>query len=145
MILGNPQGFPFHPFEIMPATFETLTHTCDRCDGRGVLPHYGHVASGVCFACKGSGTLSQRVRTDGTVMTSLEVFKRSGQFSYACHRKTILTDSKEWCKCLLSVDLNDVEEVRQMWSTLKGQDHTHLSVTEIGSDGYENTHIYQSW
>jgi len=128
----------------MPATFETLTHTCDRCDGKGRLPHYAHVASGVCFACQGSGTLSQRVRTDGTVMTSLEVFKRDGQFAYASHRKTILTDNKEWGKCLLALEL-DHEDARLMWQLLKGEKNTHLSVTEIRSDGGEDTKIYQSW
>lgn len=129
----------------MPATFETLIHACDRCDGVGRLPHYGHVASGVCFACQGSGKLSQRVRTDGTVKTSLEVFKRGGTFSYASHRRTVLTDSGTWGKSLLADDSLSADDARILWATLKGNCNAHLSVTVISENGREDTKIYQSW
>ena len=32
---------------------------CPRCDGKKVLPHYSHVANGVCFMCKGFGSVSE--------------------------------------------------------------------------------------
>lgn len=28
---------------------------CNRCNGKGILPHYMHVANGVCFRCLGTG------------------------------------------------------------------------------------------
>ena len=128
----------------MPATFETLVHECNRCDGKGILPHYGHISGGICFACKGSGKLSQQVRVDGTVKISLEVFKRDGEFDYASHRQTILTDNKEWGKCLLADDSLSVEDARNLWADLKGNANAHLSVTNI-CDGKEDTKVYQSW
>jgi len=30
---------------------------CWRCSGMGVIPHFSHVAGGVCFACDGAGSL----------------------------------------------------------------------------------------
>ena len=128
----------------MPATFETLTHTCDRCDGVGRLPHYGHIASGVCFACQGSGTLTQRVRTDGTVKTSLEVFKRGGGFYNAEHRATVQAADGTWGKCLTYRLITDAAEARALWRDLMGQQHTHLAVTELRTDG-EVTKNFQTW
>jgi DnaJ-class molecular chaperone len=32
-------------------------HICDRCFGKGVLPHYSHVDDGVCFKCNGAGVV----------------------------------------------------------------------------------------
>lgn len=29
--------------------------TCTRCSGKGVIPRFAHVMSGVCFRCWGSG------------------------------------------------------------------------------------------
>jgi hypothetical protein len=29
--------------------------TCGRCDGKGHIRGFGHVANGVCFACSGAG------------------------------------------------------------------------------------------
>lgn len=34
--------------------------TCYRCDGKGHIPGFFHVAQGVCFLCKGSGQLPER-------------------------------------------------------------------------------------
>lgn len=30
---------------------------CPRCSGRGVINHFMHVKKGVCFRCKGAGTV----------------------------------------------------------------------------------------
>lgn len=35
---------------------------CDKCEGRGVIPYFAHVDSGVCFKCGGRGVLD-RART----------------------------------------------------------------------------------
>ena len=32
---------------------------CPRCDGSGYLPHFNHVANGVCFLCNGDGDVNQ--------------------------------------------------------------------------------------
>jgi hypothetical protein len=31
---------------------------CPKCDGRGHIEGFGHVANGVCFCCKGNRTLT---------------------------------------------------------------------------------------
>jgi len=123
----------------------TATATCPKCDGKGRLPHYGHIASGVCFACGGSGSGRIRQRTDGTVKTSLEVFMRGGQFVYAAHRATVLADDGTWGKCLICSDLDDADAARSLWRDLKGQEHTHLSVTVIEPNQPERTKVYQAW
>jgi hypothetical protein len=28
---------------------------CQRCEGTGLIPHYGHIDRGRCFACNGTG------------------------------------------------------------------------------------------
>lgn len=33
-------------------------NTCGRCEGKGSLREYAHVAKGVCFACNGTGKRS---------------------------------------------------------------------------------------
>ena len=30
---------------------------CPRCQGRGDMPQFKHVAMGTCFKCKGKGTI----------------------------------------------------------------------------------------
>lgn len=35
----------------------TMTGTCGRCDGSGRIRGFSHYANGVCFACKGTGSL----------------------------------------------------------------------------------------
>lgn len=42
-----------------------LQALCWKCDGKGNLPHYNHIAAGICFACQGSGRCSIRQYTDG--------------------------------------------------------------------------------
>lgn len=33
------------------------TTPCPRCSGHGVIPCFSHVQKGVCFRCKGEGTV----------------------------------------------------------------------------------------
>jgi len=40
---------------------ETRQENCFKCDGKGYIEAFGHYAQGVCFACKGSGTLTVNV------------------------------------------------------------------------------------
>jgi len=35
---------------------------CYKCSGRGMIPYFGHVDQGVCFACGGWGKFSKRAR-----------------------------------------------------------------------------------
>lgn len=35
----------------------TVLRPCGKCDGKGRIRAYGHVAGGVCFLCSGHGTL----------------------------------------------------------------------------------------
>ena len=128
----------------MPATYETLSATCDRCDGTGRVPHYGHIANGICFQCQGSGKVSFRVRTDGTAKTSLEVWKRNGRFDYASLRSTLQAADGTWGKSLVAREISDADEARALWRDLKGQEHTHLAVTDLRPDG-EHTQTFQTW
>lgn len=34
--------------------------SCSRCQGTGYLPHFSHVANGVCFMCGGDGLVHQK-------------------------------------------------------------------------------------
>lgn len=36
---------------------ENLMHRtiCTKCNGTGIIPEYGHVKNGKCFACNGKG------------------------------------------------------------------------------------------
>jgi hypothetical protein len=79
------------------------------------------------------------------VKTSLEVFIRNGEYWYASHRATVLTDSGTWGKCLICSDLQDADAARALWRDLKGQKHTLLSVTEVPLNGSEVTKVHQQW
>ena len=35
---------------------------CWKCGGKGVIPYFGHVDSGVCFCCGGTGKFGKRAR-----------------------------------------------------------------------------------
>ena len=127
------------------ATFTTTTATCPKCNGTGILSHYAHIASGVCFDCGGAGKISFKQRTDGSIKTSLEVFIRNGQYWYAAHRATVLADDGTWGKCLICNDLQNADEARALWRDLKGQQHTLLSVTVCEPNQPEETKVYQAW
>ena len=32
-----------------------VSHKCQRCGGRGIIPHYNYIDGGVCYECNGSG------------------------------------------------------------------------------------------
>jgi hypothetical protein len=34
-----------------------MLDNCGKCSGKGTLPHYSHINSGVCFQCGGTGTV----------------------------------------------------------------------------------------
>ncbi len=36
------------------------TVTCNRCNGRGSVPGFSHIANGTCFACHGAGRTTRR-------------------------------------------------------------------------------------
>ena len=138
------QTVPPQPTSKM-ATYTLTTATCGKCDGKGVLSYYGHIANGVCFDCQGTGKISWKDRTDGTVKTSLEVFIRNGEYWYAAHRATVLADDGTWGKCLTCNDLQDADAARALWKDLKGQQHTYLAVTDIPLNGSEVTKVHQNW
>ncbi|MNQ33162.1 hypothetical protein D3C85_465850 [compost metagenome] len=41
-----------------------VTHDCERCGGTGTIRPYRHVASGVCFKCKGEKQYTRRERRE---------------------------------------------------------------------------------
>lgn len=48
---------------------------CEKCDGKGQIDWYSHVAQGVCFSCKGSGT----VRGKSAATLAREAAKKAQQ------------------------------------------------------------------
>ena len=42
----------------MSNTTKTVQVKCTKCDGKGKLWFYSHLDNGVCYACKGAGTVS---------------------------------------------------------------------------------------
>ena len=42
--------------------YANIVCDCWKCGGKGVIPYFGHVDSGVCFACGGSGKFGKRAR-----------------------------------------------------------------------------------
>lgn len=40
----------------------TKTGTCSKCDGRGYINGFSHIANGRCFLCTGSGTMTIKIR-----------------------------------------------------------------------------------
>lgn len=41
---------------------KTIELTCPRCDGRGILDEFSHIASGRCFLCGGSKKISSTTK-----------------------------------------------------------------------------------
>jgi len=37
--------------------------TCERCNGKGKVAGFEHVYGGLCYACRGTGTIAPRKRT----------------------------------------------------------------------------------
>ncbi|MGA0092612.1 MAG: hypothetical protein ACO3JT_09770, partial [Candidatus Nanopelagicales bacterium] len=44
----------------------TMTTTCCKCNGTGTINAFGHIAAGVCFLCKGAGTVRVGAADAGT-------------------------------------------------------------------------------
>ena len=42
----------------MIATTKKINDTCGKCDGKGVIQAFRHIAHGTCFWCKGTGILT---------------------------------------------------------------------------------------
>ena len=40
------------------------TVTCNRCNGRGSVPGFSHIANGTCFACHGRGRVARKASGD---------------------------------------------------------------------------------
>lgn len=36
---------------------------CPKCDGKGVLPGFGHINNGICFKCNGAGECAEPKRS----------------------------------------------------------------------------------
>ena len=56
-----------------------LVEPCRRCNGRGSLPHYGHVLRGVCFRCNGSGLTMVAQHWQRRVFASLNRLVRTAR------------------------------------------------------------------
>jgi len=79
---------------------------CGKCDGKGVIDGFGHIANGVCFSCGGSkGRVARMTRE---LVLELEAKVATGALeAYLAHNKAVaeakraiaplkLTIDKEW-------------------------------------------------
>jgi hypothetical protein len=48
-------------------TETTTSYDCAKCDGRGRINGFQHIASGRCFQCGGSGKVELAALTDGDI------------------------------------------------------------------------------
>lgn len=64
---------------------------CPKCGGTGFIREYGHIASGVCFACNGQG----HVASNGKTVRSVKLSQISACLPGFSKRdmKTIIDDS----------------------------------------------------
>lgn len=57
------------------------TITCYRCNGRGHIPGFAHVAQGICFLCKGAKTLPARAANNiGFSQQFINGFRQNSYF-----------------------------------------------------------------
>ncbi len=42
---------------------EMKMYQCPRCDGDGRIKEYGHIQSGICFKCSGTGKVNRKPST----------------------------------------------------------------------------------
>jgi len=66
----------------------TQTVSCPKCDGSGHIQAFGHVANGVCFCCKGVGTIevgtdSQKAELSEDTRRKADWIMQSTEASYA--------------------------------------------------------------
>ena len=44
-----------------------MTYNCPKCSGNGEIPAHRNVLGGLCFKCKGSGTVNKKPVTPSTL------------------------------------------------------------------------------
>ena len=61
--------FEYNPLDLAPVHMDvidreierfylpeaTRKEPCQRCNGKGILPHFSHIMGGICFRCWGIG------------------------------------------------------------------------------------------
>lgn len=96
---------------------------CYKCDGTGQINAFGHVANGVCFACKGAGTL----------MVDLENTKG-----------TLGADFVTKCEFILNANHETFEGLSYA-RLFKAREFAHTYVMAKGArDAYGDT-VYSAW
>ena len=111
----------------MKVTNETCT--CPKCDGKGKLAGFSHIANGDCFMCGGTGTFRYKTFIGPGKELRLDVFKRNGEFWYAQFRcitwkpytltrdDGTVTEGRQGGKDLFYREVRDVEVARELWKT----------------------------
>ena len=112
------------------ATMQVTTEscTCPKCDGKGKLRAFSHIANGDCFLCGGSGTVSFKSFVGPNQETRFSVFRRDGQFYYAelrclTWKPTTFTHNgetkqgREWGRDLFYKSIDDVQVARELWKS----------------------------
>ncbi len=61
---------------ITPTKFDSV-FDCPRCDGKGCIPEFRHIAGGRCFLCAGNKTINMKVKTVKVVEKKTQVVFRS--------------------------------------------------------------------
>lgn len=124
----------------------TVAVKCPRCDGRGHMSEFAHVANGRCFLCAGEKTIDLKYAVNNekkTVKFQCHVFKKmSGEFAYmdiTAHECTAdgRIHSSPW-----SVYVEDADEARALWASFRGNPKVCLSTRQ---NGEAETIYYQDW
>jgi hypothetical protein len=106
----------------------TQDHSCCVCSGTGTLPHYSHVADGMCFACQGSGSIADIKAFNGpNSEVCLQVLTQGNSFWYAvlaCRtwRDEVDADGTVWHlhgRDRWSHVISDADEARRIWRHAK--------------------------
>ena len=108
----------------MKVTNETCT--CPKCDGKGKLIGFSHIANGDCFMCNGTGTVAFKTFEGPNRETRFDVFRRNGQFWYAELRgltwkpttfthNGVTKQGREWGRDLFYKRIDDAAVARQLW------------------------------
>lgn len=124
----------------------TIAVKCPRCDGRGHMSEFAHVANGRCFLCSGEKTIDLKYAVNNekkTVKFQCTVFKgMSGNFNYMDITAHECTPDGRIYRYAWAIYLEDADQARAMWASLRGNPKVSLATLQ---NGEADPIYYQDW